>query len=174
VLRGLAVWFGALVVVYERRGQARRGGWVGRVALVVIGIVAPAVTTLVFHGTVASSVVILQQRGVQAAGVSGAGCLHVTPADEVKAGGGGALVPLGAIKCGGGVHLTVLLPWFQTPPPEETKQCKDNARWSVSLSIPAVVEQQTEQDEHQQSHGTQDSEQKDGMVGGDVPQACGV
>lgn len=40
-----------------------------------------------------------------------------------------------------------------------------------TCSTPAVVEQHTEQDEHQQSQRAQDGEQEQGVVGGDVPQA---
>lgn len=39
------------------------------------------------------------------------------------------------------------------------------------LPTPAVVEQHTEQDEHQQGQRAQDGEQEQGVVGGDVPQA---
>lgn len=40
-----------------------------------------------------------------------------------------------------------------------------------SAPPPAVVEQHTEQDEHQQSQRAQDGKQEQGVVGGDVPQA---
>ncbi len=44
-------------------------------------------------------------------------------------------------------------------------------RPAPTLPTPAVVEQHTEQDEHQQSQRAQDGEQEQGVVGGDVPQA---
>lgn len=39
------------------------------------------------------------------------------------------------------------------------------------LPTPAVVEQHTEQDEHQQGQRSQDGEQEQSVVGGDIPQA---
>lgn len=44
-------------------------------------------------------------------------------------------------------------------------------RPAPTLPTPAVVEQHTEQDEHQQGQRAQDGEQEQGVVGGDVPQA---
>lgn len=46
-----------------------------------------------------------------------------------------------------------------------------NLRPAPTLPTPAVVEQHTEQDEHQQGQRAQDGEQEQGVVGGDVPQA---
>lgn len=46
-----------------------------------------------------------------------------------------------------------------------------NLRPAPTLPTPAVVEQHTEQDEHQQSQRAQDGEQEQGVVRGDVPQA---
>lgn len=43
-------------------------------------------------------------------------------------------------------------------------------RPASTLPTPAVVEQHTEQDEHQQGQRAQDGEQEQGVVGGDVPQ----
>lgn len=43
-------------------------------------------------------------------------------------------------------------------------------RPAPTLPTPAVVEQHTEQDEHQQGQRAQDGEQEQGVVGGDVPQ----
>lgn len=39
---------------------------------------------------------------------------------------------------------------------------------------PAVVEEDTEEDEDQQGHGAKDGQQEDGVVGGDVTEARGV
>lgn len=46
-----------------------------------------------------------------------------------------------------------------------------NLRPASTLPTPAVVEQHTEQDEHQQGQRAQDGEQEQGVVRGDVPQA---
>lgn len=43
-------------------------------------------------------------------------------------------------------------------------------RPAPTLPTPAVVEQHTEQDEHQQGQRAQDGEQEQGVVGSDVPQ----